>query len=76
MDYEIYRASMGDMQAVKRMWEKNRETLKAGVFNPFGILPGNELERRAVFILLGRIEQTATKIQKRKWNRARVTFAV
>ena len=66
MNYEMYRASMGDVEAVKRLWEKNKEILTAGVFNPFGILPINELERRAVFTLLGRIEQIATKIQRRK----------
>jgi len=66
MNYEMYRASMGDVEAVKRLWEKNKETLTAKVFNPFGILPINELERRAVFTLLGRIEQIATKIQRRK----------
>lgn len=66
MDYEMYRASMGDVEAVKRLWGKNKETLTARVINPFGILPRNELERRAVCILLGRIEQIAMKIQRRK----------
>jgi len=66
MDYGMYRASMGDAQAVKRLWEKNKETLIARVFNPFGILPRNELERRAVLLLLNKIDRFGTKIQRRK----------
>jgi len=66
MDYGTYRAAIGDVQAVKRLWEKNKENLIARVFNPFGILPRNELERRAVFILLGELEKIGAKIQRRK----------
>jgi len=66
MDYELYRACRGDLQAVRRLWKRNKEILTARVFNPFGIMPKIELERRAVLFMLSKLELMQAKIQKRK----------
>ena len=60
------KAALGDEQAVKRLWEENRENLIAGVFNPFGLLSRRELECRAVFTLLCKIERFGSKIRREK----------
>ena len=66
MDNEQFLASLGDRQAVGSLWRKNKETLVARVFNPFGILPRRKVECKAVLLMLSELEQFGSNDSKKR----------
>ena len=66
MDNERYLASQGDRQAVGSLWRKNKETLIARVFNPFGILPRRKVECKAVLLMLCELGQFGSNASRKK----------